>query len=135
MRAKIGEIWKVVSPILIEINGRYYYDTEVRPYLIIDDGRGLLVEANNDYLCTKITGSEENSKSKLIENWQELGLTQKSHIRIEIPIRIEEEQLIQKMTEIDADQLAEYYKDVLEIFNIEAIKKLTLAEMQETGAK
>lgn len=124
MRAKIGEIWKVVSPVLIEINGRYYYDTEVRPYLIVDDGRGLLVEANEDFLCTKITTSETNQKCKLIINWKELGLKEKSYIRIEIPNRIEEEQLIEKITEVTIEQLTEFYSDVLGIFNIEAMKEL-----------
>ncbi len=48
MQAKIGEIWLVTIPILaIDDNNDINVKLQRRPCLILDDGRGLIVEEDN----------------------------------------------------------------------------------------
>ena len=110
-KAKIGEIWLVAMPILL-VKDDNSFDTafQIRPFLIVDEGKGMLVLENPDYLGLKITTKKNNVKHvEEIRNWKELGLKEKSYIRIEIPERIEQSQLIRK---------------IIEIFNIDIVNKL-----------
>ncbi len=125
-KAKMGEIWLVAMPILL-VKGKNNYDTafQIRPFLIVDEGKGMLVIENSDYLALKVTTKRNNvSNIQEIENWQELGLKQKSYIRIEIPQRIEENQLIGKITKVPKEQFYKYYKSMLELFNISLANKM-----------
>ena len=125
-KAKMGEIWLVAMPILL-VKGKNNYDTafQIRLFLIVDEGKGMLVIENSDYLALKVTTKRNNvSNIQEIENWQELGLKQKSYIRIEIPQRIEENQLIGKITKVPKEQFYKYYKSMLELFNISLANKM-----------
>ena len=125
-KAKIGEIWLAAIPVLL-IKEENNFDTafQIRPFLIVDEGKGMLVIENPDYLTLKITTKKNKIKTvKKIKNWKELGLKVKSYIRIEIPERIEEKQLIRKITELPKEQFIEYYKLMLEVFNIELINEI-----------
>ena len=98
--AKLGEIWLVAIPVLF-VKEKNNFDTgfQIRPYLIVDEGKGMLVTENPDYLGLKITTKNNRVKQTYeIKNWKELGLKNKSYIRIEIPQRIEQNQLIGKIT-------------------------------------
>lgn len=56
---------------------------EKRPCLIIDDGRGFLIEENSNYSELKLTtrnSALEKVNRKEIKNWKELGLKSKSYI-------------------------------------------------------
>lgn len=107
------------------------FDTgfQIRPYLIVDEGKGLLVMENPDYLGLKVTTkSNKINRVEEINNWKEIGLKFKSYIRIEIPQRIEQNQLIEKITKIPKEQFLKYYELMLEIFNIDAIEQLIQRE-------
>lgn len=92
---------------------------------MIDDGKGVLVEENKDFLGVKITTKKNKlNKAKEIKNWKELGLKKKSYIRIEIPERIESNQLISFVTKMPKEQFKEIYIEILNIFNIELIQQL-----------
>ena len=91
----------------------------------MDEGKGILIVENPDYLALKITTKKNKINNvREIPNWKELGLKQKSYIRIEIPERIEKSQLIGKITELPKEQFLTYYKEMLEIFNIELIQEM-----------
>ena len=126
-KPSIGEIWITAIPII-------YYDEnedinvkiQKRPVLILDDGRGLIVEEDTkNYHVFKITTQNDSYKRKLITNWKELGLKKKSYVRIEMPIKIEEGQFIHKITKISIEDLKEYYKELLNILNVDALIKIT----------
>ena len=127
----------VAIPILI-VNENNNFDTafQIRPFLIMDDGYGILIIENPDYIGLKIT-TKKNKIKKVheIENWKELGLKKKSYIRIEIPERIEEEQLIGKIATLPKKQFIEYYKLLLDIFNTNIIEKLIEKELEQVNNK
>ena len=136
-KAKIGEIWLVAIPVLYtkEENN---FDTgfQIRPFLIVDDGKGMLVLENSDYLALKITTKKNKIKNvEAIDNWKELGLKEKSYIRIEIPQRIEENQLIGKITELPVEQFLKYYKLMIEIFNVKFMNNVMQLEKEKVGSK
>jgi hypothetical protein len=85
MNAKIGEIWLVTIPLLTyDDENNVNINLQKRPCLIIDDGRGLIVEQDNrNFHILKLTTQYDKYKRKLIKNWEELGLKEKSYIRIE----------------------------------------------------
>lgn len=132
-KAKIGEIWVAVVP-------KIYYDEktdevqiniERRPCLIVDDGRGFLIEENSNYSALKLTTRKTILKSvnrKEIKNWEKLGLKKKSYVRIELPLKIEPEQLVNKITEIPKEEMREYLKDFVSIFNVEILSELSREE-------
>ena len=96
------------------------------PCLIIDDGRGLIVEQDNrNFHILKLTTQYDKYKRKLLKNWKELGLKQKSYVRIEMPIKIEKGQLIRKITSISAEELLEMYNEIYKILNINALEKMS----------
>lgn len=126
-KPSIGEIWVTAIPII-------YYDEnedinvkiQKRPVLVLDDGRGLIVEEDfKNYHVFKITTQNDSYKRKLISNWKELGLRKKSYVRIEMPLKIEEGQFIHKIAKISIEDLKEYYKELLNILNVDALIKIT----------
>lgn len=136
-KAKLGEIWLVAIPVLFA-KGNNDFDTgvQIRPFLIVDEGKGMLVLENKDYLALKITTKHNKIKNvEEIKNWKELGLKSKSFIRIEIPQRIETSQLIAKITEIPKEQFFNYYKAMINIFNIDIIEKMMSTEKELIGNK
>ena len=126
MKASIGDIWIVTIPVLkYNDAGDLMVELQKRPVLILDDGRGLLVEEDNrNFHVLKLTTQSDPYKRKLIKNWKELGLKHKSYIRIEMPIKIEEEQFDRKITELPTEQLLEMYNEVYNIINISALEKM-----------
>ena len=132
--AKLGEIWLVAIPVFL-IKNKDNFDTgfQIRPYLIVDEGKGMLVMENPDFLGLKITTKNNKiSRVEEIENWKEIGLKSKSYIRIEIPQRIEKNQLIGKITTLPKEQFLRYYKLMLEIFNVDIIEEI-LRKDEETS--
>lgn len=123
---EIGEIWLVTIPILeIEEDNNINVKLQRRPCLILDDGRGLVVEEDNkNYHVLKLTTRFDRYKRMVIENWRQLGLAKKSYIRIEMPIKIEQTQLERKITKLPDKQLLSVYSEVYKIINIKALKKL-----------
>ncbi len=55
-------------------------------------------------------------------------MKEKSYLRIEIPQRIEQNQLIGKIAELPFEQFLEYYKDMLKIFNLDVINEIIESE-------
>ena len=129
-KAKIGDIWLVLIPRIIYDNKDDSIDVklEKRPCLIIDDGRGFIIEENSNYGALKLTTRDNNLKKvrrKEITNWKELGLKKKSFVRIELPLKIESEQLVFKITEMSYDDMLTYLKDLANYFNINMLGKLS----------
>jgi len=126
MHASIGEIWIAIIPLLkYNENKEILVDLQKRPVLILDDGRGLLVEEDKrNYHILKLTTQNDPYKRKLIKNWKEIGLKYKSYIRIEMPIKLEELQLERKIAELPQNQLLEMYCEIYNILNIEALEKM-----------
>ena len=127
MKARIGEIWLVTIPVLeIDENNDINVKLQRRPCLILDDGRGLIVEEDNrNFHVLKLTTQYDRYKRRPIKNWKQIGLAKKSYIRIEMPIKIEENQLNKKLAVLPDEQLLSTYNDIYEIINIEALKKLS----------
>ena len=93
--------------------------------MIVDDGRGLIVEQDKrNYHILKLTTQNDPYKRKLIKNWKKLGLKKKSYVRIELPIKLEEEQLDRKITKLSTEDLIEMYSEVYKILNVEALEKI-----------
>lgn len=125
---EIGDIWLVTYP-------EMYYDenqvlsvkVQTRPFLVLDDGRGLVVENSSDYHAFKLTSQSKNNnhRRKEIKNWREKGLLKKSYVRIEIPLKIEEQQFVRKITQLDAEELVDMYKELYSLLNINALKKIS----------
>ena len=71
-KAKLGEIWLVAIPVLY-VKEENSYDTgfQIRPYLIVDEGKGMLIMENPDYLGLKIT-TKNNKVNRIeeIKNWK-----------------------------------------------------------------
>lgn len=76
MKAVIGEIWLVLIPIIsYDEDGSINVKLQKRPCLIIDDGRGLVVEEDDrNYHVLKLTTQNDSYKRKLIKDWKKLGL-------------------------------------------------------------
>lgn len=111
------------------------FDTgfQIRPFLIVGEGKGMLVLENPDYLALKITTKNNKVKDvKEIKNRKQLGLKQKSYVRIEISQRIEQNQLIGKIAELPKEQFLVYYKSMLELFNLDVMNEIVEQEMITT---
>ena len=61
----------------------------------------------------------------LIKDWKQIGLVRKSYVRIEIPIKIEFEQLNRKITSVSNDQLLEIYDAIYKIINFDSLRKIS----------
>lgn len=96
-----------------------------RPVLTLDDGRDLIVEEDKrNCHVLKLTSQSDPYKRKVIKNWKELWLRMKSYIRIEMPIKIEDQQLDRKISALPEEQLLEMYSEVYNILNIKALEKM-----------
>lgn len=95
--------------------------------MIIDDGRGFLIEENSNYIGLKLTSRKSNFfnvNRKEIKNWKKLGLKKKSYIRIELPLKIENQQLISKISTLTQEELNIYLKVFAKYFNLDILEKL-----------
>ena len=129
-KAKIGDIWLVLIPRIIydDIDETIDVKLEKRPCLIIDDGRGFIIEENSNYSALKLTtrnSSLNKVRRKEIINWKEIGLKKKSFVRIELPLKIESEQLIYKITEMSYSDILIYLKDLANYFNLNMLEKIS----------
>lgn len=127
MKALIGEIWLITIPVLTyDKDNNININLQKRPCLIVDDGRGLIVEQDKrNYHVLKLTTQYDRYKRKLLKNWKKYGLIKKSYIRIEMPIKIENQQLVRKITSISKQELLEMYNEIYKIINIHALKKIS----------
>ncbi len=129
-KAKIGDIWLVLIPRIVYDNNDESISVklEKRPCLIIDDGRGFIIEENSNYSALKLTTRESDLihvHRVEIANWKEIGLKKKSYVRIELPLKIESEQLMFKITEISKEDIKIYLKKLANYFNIDVLEKLS----------
>lgn len=133
MNASIEEIWLVTIPILeFDDNGDITVRLQKRPCLILDDGRGLIIEEDRrNYHVLKLTTQYDRYKRKLLKNWKELGLRKKSYIRIEMPIKIEKAQFDKKITQISNDTLLDVYSEIYDIINVNALEKMAKKSRQK----
>ncbi|MBQ7141175.1 MAG: hypothetical protein IJO32_06715 [Bacilli bacterium] len=60
-------------------------------------------------------------------------MNKKSYIRIEIPERIEQRQLIGKITTLPKKQFLKYYKAIIDIFNTDFINKFNQSTEKQTN--
>ena len=125
-KPQIGEIWLVTVPELFyDKNNMVNFKIQTRPFLVLDDGSGLIIENDRkNYHCFKLTSQYDTYKRKLIKDWKELGLIKKSYIRIEMPIKIEEKQFERKISKLNDDEIFEVYQELYKIFDIKIIEKV-----------
>lgn len=120
---EIGDIWITVIPkIETKKNRISNVILERRPCLIVDDGHGFIIEKNNDYLGMKITTKNKINKKEIL-NWHEAGLNQKSYVRIEMPIKIERNQLIKKVGKLSKCETYVYIDELMKFINIDIKNK------------
>ena len=127
MNAEIGEIQLVTIPILeIDKNNDINVKLQRRLCLILDDGRGLIVEEDNrTFHVLKLTTQYDRYKRKLIKDWRKIGLAKKSYIRIEMPIKIEKAQFDRKIAKLIEEELMSVYNEVYNIINTKALAKIS----------
>lgn len=120
---QIGDIWVTIIPKIETRNNKISnVILERRPCLIIDDGHGFIIEKNNDYLGMKITTQDKKNK-KEIRNWYEAGLKQKSFVRIEMPIKIEKNQLVKKIGKLSRCDTYVYINELMSFMNDDIKRK------------
>ena len=114
---EIGDIWITTIP-KIETKNNMITNVKLerRPCLIIDDRHGFIIEKNNDYLGMKITTKDKKNKREIV-NWYDVGLKQKSFIRIEMPIKIERNQLVKKMGKLSKCDTYVYINELMSFMN------------------
>lgn len=114
---EIGDIWITTIPKIETKNNRITnVKLERRPCLIVDDGHGFIIEKNNDYLGMKITTKNKKNKKEII-NWYDAGLKQKSFVRIEMPIKIERNQLVKKIGKLSKCDTYVYINELMSFMN------------------
>lgn len=59
-----------------------------------------------------------------IKNWKELVLKKKSYIRIELPLKLEEPQLLNKINSLSNKDLYKYLRNFVNYINVEVLNKL-----------
>ena len=129
-RPNIGEIWIVTIPVVFKNDeNELAISLQKRPCLILDDGRGLIVEEDNrNFHVFKLTTQKDPYKRKEIKDWKKIGLRKKSYVRIEMPIKIEESQFERKVAELPIEQLKEMYTELYNILNIKVLEKIVNGE-------
>lgn len=114
---QIGDIWITIIPKIETKNNKISnVILERRPCLIIDNGHGFIIEKNSDYLGMKITTQNKKNK-KEIRNWYDAGLKQKSYVRIEMPIKIEKNQLVKKIGKLSKYDTYIYINELMSFMN------------------
>lgn len=95
----------------------------------------ILEEDRRNLHVLKLTTQRDPYKRKLIKNWKQLGLRRKSYIRIELPIKIEKEQLSHKIATLSVKQLLEMYSEVYNLINTQALEKMAKKYKEITKAQ
>lgn len=83
---------------------------------------GFIIEKSKDYLGMKIT-RQEGTRKKEIKDWDKVGLKEKSYLRIEAPIKIEKEQLINKIGQVNKYDLYLYINELSDYFNRDILER------------
>ena len=128
-KAEIGDIWITLFPKLLinDEDETIQVILEKRPCLIVDDGRGFLIEENSDYSGLKITSKRSHIKKvnrKELKGWKQLGLRTKSYLRIELPLKVESQQLVHKIGKVKEEDLKVYLKELTNFFNVDMLEKI-----------
>ena len=117
---KYGDIWICTLPILVIENNTIIFQTQNRPILIIDDTKEHFIKKDfKNYYGLKITTQKDTYHRIELKNYQKLGLHKKSYIRIELPIKIEREQLLYKISSIEKKQMDKYLKLIMNYIQIQ----------------
>lgn len=85
----------------------------------------IVEEDYRNYHALKLTTQCDSYKRMLIKDWKQIGLVRKSYVRIEIPIKIEFEQLNRKITSVSNEQLLEIYDAIYKIINFDSLRKIS----------
>ena len=126
---KVGDIWLVKFPRLEKSkNNKEIYVIEKRPFLIIDDKYGFVIEDKTDYHGLKITTKFKKKNRVEIKNWKDIGLKEKSFVRLSMPIKIEKEQLVFRITKISKEEVKYYASKITDILNMDNLNKLRKGE-------
>ena len=108
---KYGDIWICALPILVLEKDRITFQTQKRPILVIDDTQEHFIKNDHkNYYGLKITSQEDSYHRLPIKNYQQLGLRKKSYLRLELPIKIEREQFLYKISKIEEKTMKKYMK-------------------------
>lgn len=95
---------------------------------------GFIIEKSKDYLGMKIT-RQEGTRKKEIKDWDKVGLKEKSYLRIEAPIKIEKEQLINKIGQVNKYDLYLYINELSDYFNRDILERFKQEVKDEHKSK
>lgn len=108
---KYGDIWICIMPMLVLDDNKITFQTQKRPILVLDDTSEHFIKNDyKNYYGLKITSQEDSYQRLPIENYQKLGLRKKSYLRLELPIKIEREQFLYKISKIEEKTMKKYMK-------------------------
>ena len=108
-----GEIWVCSLPILVIEKEKIVFKTQNRPVLIIDDTHEHFIKEDlKNYYGLKITSQKDSYHRILIENYKEIHLKKESFIRLELPLKIERQQCLYKISKIDEKKMKKYLKQI-----------------------
>ena len=94
-----GEIWICQVPVLVVLENEITFKTMNRPILVIDDGHGHFIKNDHkNYYGLKITSQEDSYQRMKIKAYYKYGLQKESYLRLEIPLKIEKEQFLYKIS-------------------------------------
>ena len=114
IKPTFGDIWICSLPVLIVGNNKISFKTQNRPVLIIDDTKEHFIrDDNKNYYGLKITSQQDSYHRIKIQNEKNLGLHKKSYIRLELPLKIEREQLLYKISQIPNQEMNMYLKKIV----------------------
>ena len=112
-KPKFGEIWICKIPVLI-VGEEVFFKTMKRPVLIIDDTHeNFMKNDTKNYYGLKITSQKDSYQRIKIENLTNTGLYKESFIRIELPIKIEQEQFLYRIGIYDKEKVEKIKKKIL----------------------
>ena len=108
---RYGDIWVCILPILVLEKDTISFQTQKRPILVIDDTQEHFIKNDHkNFYGLKITSQEDSYQRLLIKNYHQLGLRKKSYLRLELPIKIEREQFLYKISRIEEKSMKKYTK-------------------------
>ena len=108
-----GDIWICRMPVLVKSSNKYLYETVFRPILIVDDRHEHLIRKDSrNYYGLKITSQSDSYQRIRLSNYLSLGLKKVSYLRIEMPLKIEYNQFVYKIGEMDIKDVTKYLKMV-----------------------